>query len=112
MTVCLLGSCAPPRASEGGFDSPNPASKLYAIHRAGEHHDITALPRLVEQLDNDDLLVRMMAAQALSRITGTRLGYNPYSPVEEQREAIGRWTDHIRSERWDKHEPWKNDDPQ
>ena len=110
IVCCLPGGCAAPRASEGGFDSPDPASKLYAIHGAGEKQEATAVPRLVEQLDNDDPVVRMMAVQALLRITGTRLEYNPYAPIEQRREAIRRWTEAVRTGRLGRHEPWETDE--
>ena len=110
IVCCLPGGCAAPRASEGGFDSPDPASKLYAIHDAGEKQETTAVPRLVEQLDNDDPVVRMMAVQALRRITGTRFGYNPYAPIERLREAIRRWTEAVRTGRLSRQEQWETDE--
>ncbi|MDH3583249.1 MAG: hypothetical protein OER86_03450, partial [Phycisphaerae bacterium] len=48
--VSTAGSgCAPP-VSEGGFNAPDPASKLYAIIRAGRERDRSAVPHLIEQL--------------------------------------------------------------
>lgn len=99
MVLALLAGCTPP-ASEGGFDSPDPASKLYAIHRAGEQNDRAAVPQLVQQLDSDDPAVRMMSIDALERITGERMGYNPYGPLPERREAIERWVEAVREERF------------
>jgi HEAT repeat protein len=85
--------CQPPRASEGGFDSPDPASKLYAIHRAGQQRDASAIPHLIEQLNNDDPAVRMYAIEALERITGSRLGYSPYASLMDRNEAVLRWAE-------------------
>lgn len=95
----IAGACAGcvPQASEGGFDSPDPAAKLYAIHRAGEQRDRSALPHLVEQLDSDDPAVRMMSITALKRITGERFGYNPYVAVPQRRQAADRWIEAVRS---------------
>ena len=87
----LAGCTAPPPASEGDFDSPNPAAKLYAIERAGSQRDRGKIPKLVEQLDNDDPAVRMMSIAALRRITGADLGYKPYEPPEARQAAIERW---------------------
>ncbi|MFA7235331.1 MAG: HEAT repeat domain-containing protein [Phycisphaeraceae bacterium] len=83
--------CAPPPASEGGFDSRDPAAKLYAIQRAGEQRDRSAIPHLIEQLNSDDEAVRMFAIIALEKITGTRLGYSPYDPAWKREPAVGEW---------------------
>ncbi len=93
--VMMLISCAP-SAHQGGFNSPDPATKLHAIHRAGEVHDITATTSLVEQLDSDDPVIRMMSIQALERITGTRLDYNPYAAAVDRRKAINRWVTYVQ----------------
>ena len=98
LLVCLgaaLTGCTP-RASQGSFDSPDPAAKLYAIHRAGTNRDTAAVKDLVEQLGSDDLAVRMMAINALDRIVGHRLGYNPYAPLVERQAAVDRWAQFAR----------------
>ncbi len=95
MILAALAACTPP-ASEGGFDSPDPASKLYAIQRAGEQQDRAAIPDLVEQLGSDDPAVRMMSINALERITGERLGYNPYGSLPERQDAIEGWAAAVR----------------
>ncbi|MCC7145997.1 MAG: HEAT repeat domain-containing protein [Phycisphaeraceae bacterium] len=92
-------SCTPP-ASKGTFDSENPASRIYAIHRAGNQRDASAIPKLVESLDHDDPAVRMMAILALERITGQRLGYDPYAPEPDRRLAVDRWAQAVRAQRW------------
>lgn len=92
--------CTPP-ASEGGFDSPDPAAKLYAIRAAGEAQDQDAIPHLIEQLDCDDAAVRMYAIVALEKITGQRLGYDPYAPAHKRREAVNRWAAQYEDEQAD-----------
>ncbi len=88
--TAAIPACAP-RAEEGGFDSPNPAAKLYAIHDAGQARDADAVPHLIEQLNSDDPAVRMYAINALERITGRRMDYSPYAPPHQRRQAIQRW---------------------
>jgi HEAT repeat protein len=88
--LLLPVACAPP-ASQGDFDSPNPAARLYAIQRAGEQRDASSIPRLVESLNSDDPAVRMFAVQSLERITGERLGYNPYASLADRDAAVERW---------------------
>ncbi len=89
--VWLTPACAPPPASEGGFESENPASKLYAIRQAGGQHDKTRIPQLIEQLNSDDPAVRMYAIIALEKLTGDRLQYDPYAPAHQRDAAVRRW---------------------
>ena len=93
LLVCLVGALTgcTPKASQGSFDSADPAAKLYAIHRAGTDRDRAAVKDLVEQLNSDDAAVRMMAINALDRIVGHRLGYNPYAPLVDRQAAVDRW---------------------
>lgn len=98
LALAAIG-CAPP-ASIGGFNSDDPASKLYAIRAAGESRDRSAIPPLVEQLDSDDPAVRVFAINALERITGERLGYNPYADDVGRRAAVERWVDAVKSDRF------------
>lgn len=103
LVLLLPAACAPP-ASEGGFDSPDPASRLYAIHRAGEAKDRAAIPSLVESLNSDDAATRMFAIQSLERITGERLDYNPYATLIERDAAIERWVAAVKTGEF-KHAP-------
>ncbi len=91
MLSCL--ACQPPRAAEGGFESADPASKIYAIQRAGEMRDAGAVPQLIAQLDSDDPAVRMYAIIALGKITGERKGYSPYDPPHQRMAAVDRWAE-------------------
>lgn len=99
LLTVLLAGCGP-KASDGGFDSDNPAAKLYAIRQAGESKDLSNVPRLVELLDHDDPAVRMMTIKALDRLTGERMGYNPYHSPQARYEAIARWEASVREGRW------------
>jgi hypothetical protein len=94
-TVVLLASGCTAQAPEADFDSANPAARLYAIERAGAQRDETATPMLIEQLDSDDAVVRMMALEALKRIEGDTYGYWFGDPPPEQRAAIDRWVEHV-----------------
>jgi HEAT repeat protein len=92
--AALLGACAPP-ASRGGFDSPDPAAKLYAIERAMRRGDRAAVPQLVEQLDSDDPAVRLLAISALERLTGQTYGYRHDDPPWQRQDAIRRWVEAV-----------------
>jgi len=89
--VSMLVACAEPPASAGGFDSADPQSKLYAIVRAGERKDESAIPHLIQQLESDDQAVRMYAIHSLEQITGQRQGYVYYAPQPQRDAAINRW---------------------
>lgn len=91
LTIFGLVACAEPPISEGGFDAADPGSKLYAITRAGQRQDASAIPNLIQQLDSDDAAVRMYAIGALHRITGERKGYVYYAPQTDRDAAIERW---------------------
>lgn len=90
VTVLVMTGCGPP-ATEARFDSANPSAKLYAIEKAARSGDTSALPQLVEQLDSDDPAVRLMAIEALRRLTGEDHGYCHDDPALLRREAIKRW---------------------
>jgi HEAT repeat protein len=89
---CLLigcGSSVP--VSQGGFQSPDPAARMYAIRRAGLSQDHQAIRPLIELLNSDDAAERLLVIQALERITGTRLDYDPYANAQQRADAITRW---------------------
>lgn len=98
----LMTACSAPSARIGGFESDNPATLLFAIQEAGESRDRSAVPNLVEALENDDPAVRMMAIVSLERITGERLGYKPYTSSVLRAPAVARWQAMVRGETSDK----------
>jgi len=89
LALCA-SACAPP-VRTGGFDAPDPASRLYAIERAARERDMDAIPRLVESLDHDDPAVRLAAIEALRLLTGETRGYDCSADPMERRAAIARW---------------------
>ena len=93
----VLASCAP-EAIEGGFDSGNPAAKIYAIEYAARENNRSAIPNIVAQLDSDDPAVRLVAIAALKRMTGQTYGYHDYDPPEVRREAIDRWEQALKAD--------------
>jgi len=98
--LLLLASCnASPFRS--GLDSPDPAARLAAIQQAGQTRDRSAVRGLVDALDSDDAVVRMMAIHALEAITGERREYDPYDDSETRRKAANRWEQAVREGRLD-----------
>jgi len=93
----LCAACAPP-ASRGGFDSGNPAARLYAIEDAVRRGDQAAVPQIVTSLDSDDPAERMLAIEALQRLTGETLGYRYDAARPDREAAVHRWTVRISGE--------------
>lgn len=92
----LLTSCgASPTA--GGFDAASPAARSKAIQTAAITGDFSAVSKIVEQLDSDDPAIRMLAIEALERLTGETFGYKHYEPVYVRREAIAKWVNAVQS---------------
>lgn len=91
--VVAAGAGCGPAAIDGGFDSPNPAARMYAIEHAAREGDTTAIPRIIEALDSDDPAVRWLAILSLQRLTGETFGYRHYDPTLERRDAVARWID-------------------
>jgi hypothetical protein len=93
------GGCAPP-ASQGGFDGPDPASKLYAIERAAVTKDQASIGHLIDCLRSSDPAVRSMAGMSLVRITGEDCGYRDSDPPDKRNAAIDEWTALARKRGW------------
>ena len=90
----LLGAgCAAPPASQGGFDSPTPGAKMYAIEYAIERNErsVETTAHIVEQLDSDDPAVRLLAGLALRHLCGTDLGYHYDDAPYVREQAILQW---------------------
>lgn len=92
----MLASCGP-AATKGGFDSPNPAAKMYAIEQAARAGDRSAIRSIVEQLESDDPAVRCLAIATLKRLTGETFGYRDFDPPEQRRAAVERWLAAVES---------------
>ena len=97
MTVLMGSACSAPPVEKGGFESPDPASKMYAIERAARTRDSTAIPQLIEQLDSDDPVVRLLAISALRRLTGQTFEYHYEDPPYLREPAVQRWVTAVDS---------------
>ena len=97
VAILAAGGCGP-SAVEGGFDSANPAARMYAIENAARTGDVGAARQIVEQLDSDDPAVRLLAIGALERLTGQTLGYCHADEPADRRLAIGRWRQKLDEE--------------
>ncbi|MDA1025383.1 MAG: hypothetical protein O3A19_03040 [Planctomycetota bacterium] len=100
--VLLLAGCAPP-IPDGGFDAPDPASRLYAAARVAANWSSTQPPdarrpppiatlrQLVVMLESSDPAERLVASETLQMVTGEDFGYEPSAPLPERFLAVNRW---------------------
>lgn len=87
LVSCHLGRPKP----GGGLASADPIERIEATIAAGEAGDASAVPLLVDRLEDEDDAVRFYAIQALTRITGQDMGYRYYEPSWERARAVRRW---------------------
>jgi hypothetical protein len=96
-----LAACAPP-IPDGGFRSPDPASKIYAAiqlvrtygRTAGD--EATRIPKkdlqaLVEMLYSADPASRFVAVETLRTLTNESMAYDPAGPFPERAAAAEQW---------------------
>jgi hypothetical protein len=106
-TILLLSGCRGPFDHKMGLsdlESPNPAVRIMAIKWAGDNKVLSALPRLVDFLHDEDTSVRFFAIEALQRITGTDNGYDYKASPQLRAEAVERWREFLKSNGSQNHE--------
>ena len=86
-------ACGPTITAD--FDSAEPAARNAAIVEAASKNDQAAVPDLVRMLDSDDPATRLLAINALEKITGERLGYEYTAPEHERAKAADRWQEWV-----------------
>lgn len=86
---CAAGCASAPE----GFDSPEPAAQLRASVKAAHADDRAAIPNLIEQLQSDDPLVRMVAIRTLEQMTGQTLGYDYAVPAWQRQDKVKAWVE-------------------
>jgi len=89
--IACASGCIP--KGEISLTSRNPGDRIRAAVRAAQSNNTKAIPGLIEMLDSDDPAARLVAIEALARITGQRLGYDWAAPEYERMEATDRWVD-------------------
>jgi hypothetical protein len=97
MAAVLAAGCGPGRTPyPGALVSERPEERTLAVKHAAETRDRSAIPTLVDRLEDEDEAVRFYAILALERLTGTRLGYDYRSPETQRRQAVERWRQYAR----------------
>ncbi|MAC19199.1 MAG: hypothetical protein CMJ23_05870 [Phycisphaerae bacterium] len=97
ITLLSIASCAPPVPS-GGFDAPDPASRIYAavgvaeqFQKDGARPDLKTLQDLIRMLASADPAARLVAGDTLRMVTGVNFGYRASAPLAERVAATNRW---------------------
>lgn len=97
LSVIVAGACGGCLGtSEPGVASRDPAKRVEAMVDAAATKDESAVPGLVARLDSQDPGERLVAINALKRITGETLGYDHAAPAAERDAAIERWRARIQ----------------
>jgi hypothetical protein len=86
----LMAGCAAPPIKPVLSD-PDPSVKIPAIALAVKQHDLSAVPTLIKNLDDDDPAIRFYSSDALQKLTGQDFGYLYYEDREQRAAAIAKW---------------------
>jgi hypothetical protein len=100
--LILLAACAPP-VPDGGFNAPDPASRIYAAAgvaadwasteppEARRRPAIGTLRHLVVMLESSDPAERLVAAETLRMVTGEDFDYEASAAAPIRFLAVNRW---------------------
>ncbi len=69
----------------------DPGERATAIAVSAETNDRAAIPKLITLLDSDDPGTRLLAIEALERLTGETFGYDYAASEALRRGSIERW---------------------
>lgn len=92
MMVAVSWSCrSDRRAVEPDIQSSEVAGRIAGIRGAVVSGDESAVPLLVDRLEDQDPAVRFAAIIALDKLTGRRMGYWYGHSAEKRAAAVRRW---------------------
>ncbi len=100
VALLLTAGCETPETRRRQLASPEPLARARAAVRSGAAGDPSAIPLLVNLLDDADAGVRMLAAQALDRLTGQLYGFSYYAPEADRAAAIQRMRAAMQAGEW------------
>ena len=111
--ILILACCS--LACRGKLPPPNPAAEDPTWERPRERRrdqdhtrripDRSALPQLVDSLNDDDPAVRLFAIAALEKFTGDRFGYEYYLDEDQRKPAIARWREWLKQQEQSPQQP-------
>ncbi|MHC4214653.1 MAG: HEAT repeat domain-containing protein [Planctomycetota bacterium] len=99
--ILILAGCSSPldrKPQLSDLDNPNSMIKIMAIKWAGDNKLSSAVPQLVDLLQDEDRSVRLYSIYSLRRITGTDCGYDYKAAVHVRAVAIKCWRQFLRTD--------------
>ena len=94
VTGSLVNGCFSPDPKS--LTSTSAPSLITAIKDAANRNDRSAIPGLVQNLDDKDSAVRFAAISALTKMTGQDLGYRYYDSEYDRKPAVQRWRQWVK----------------
>lgn len=91
--LALVGCNMPPYRAN--FNSDDPTERIMAVQAAAKAGDQSAVPLIVDRLEDEDNGVQFFAMLALERLTGQRFGLESGQSSAERLAAIQRWRAYI-----------------
>ena len=89
--VLTCAGCGQKMTYEQQLDSAAGVERVQGIMTVGERKIWSAIPRLIEFLEDRDVSVRLAAVRTLREMTGKEFGYVAHADEHERREAANRW---------------------
>ncbi len=77
------------------FESATPEIRAVVAAGLGNACNVTSVPMLIDAMEDDALVTRQVAAQAVGKIMGWRQGFDPEDPAETRAESVEQFR-----ERW------------
>jgi hypothetical protein len=93
LAICVIatGCHSANRPLRANIQSPDSSERILAIKAAADSGDKTAVPLIVDRLEDEDQGVQFFAILSLEKLTGKRLGYEISQPPAQRVAAIERW---------------------
>ena len=100
MILLLPSGCGKPvgALSLSDLSSPDTSVKVRAIKWAGDNKLDSAIPQLVDLLEDEDRVVRFYAIGSLRRITGSDGGYDFKKNAHSRLESVEFWRENLQTE--------------
>ncbi len=92
--VLIMSGCQNP-VTVDEIMSSDPVRQARAIKLASNNKDISAMPHLVDLLENEDSGMQTLAITALRNISGENFGYDVWAGPLKKREAQLKWKQYM-----------------
>jgi len=93
----LIAGCTSGGAYRARIHSDDVNERILAVRQAAEQNDKSAVPLLVDRLEDEDEAVRFFSILALDRITGQRFGYEYGQPAYRRAKSVEKWRLYVQN---------------